>query len=309
MGEVAVGIDAGGTATRAIAVTASGEVVGRGEAGGGNPNSHPPAVAAANIGAAVVAALGTNQALTCVLGMAGASALSDPAVAEAFRVALAEAGVERAEVMTDAEVAFAAGTPEPEGTVLIAGTGSIAMRIEDHRHAATVGGFGWLLGDEGSAFWLGREAVRATVREIQAGGTLGPLAAAVLSLAVGETDSPFNHLISAVNTDPPIRLARFAPLVSAHAADPAAADIIERAARILADQALAAWSGGPIVLVGTVAGGDTPVGARLRDMLSDHEVRTAKDGVAGAAWLAAREAFGPMAPHPSSARVSQSGMV
>ncbi|CRK61230.1 N-acetylglucosamine kinase of eukaryotic type [Alloactinosynnema sp. L-07] len=303
MGEVAVGIDAGGTATRAIAVTASGDVVGRGEAGGGNPNSHPPAVAAANIGTAVAAALGTHTALTCVLGMAGASAMSDPAVAEVFRAALADAGVERADVMTDAEVAFAAGTPEPEGTVLIAGTGSIAMRIENHRHAATVGGFGWLLGDEGSAFWLGREAVRATVREIQAAGPLGPLASAVLALAVGPTDAPFNHLIRSVNADPPIHLARFAPLVSAHANDPAAAEIIDHAARVLADQALAAWSSGPIVLVGTVAGGDTPVGARLREMLADHEVRTAKDGVAGAAWLAAREAFGPMAPHPSNARV------
>ncbi|WP_091379667.1 N-acetylglucosamine kinase [Actinokineospora alba] len=299
VGEVAVGVDAGGTATRAVAVTASGEVVGRGESGGGNPNSHPPAVAAANIGAAVAAAVGSHTAVSCVLGMAGASGLSDPVVAEEFRSALAAAGVHtQATVLSDAEVAFAAGTADPNGTVLIAGTGSIAMRITDRRHASTVGGWGWLLGDEGSAFWIGREAVRTTIQAVQRGDRLGPLASAVLDLAIGGPDNAFARLIRAVNADAPVRLARFAPLVSLHAGDPEAADIIERAARALASQAEQAWSGGPIVLVGTVAGPDTPIGARLRAILDGYDVRTAKDGVAGAGWLAARAAFGAGVPHP-----------
>ncbi len=64
-------------------------------------------------------------------------------------------------VLSDAETAFASATAEPDGTVLVAGTGSIAGRIRDRRMTTTTGGYGWLLGDEGSAFWLGRQAVRA----------------------------------------------------------------------------------------------------------------------------------------------------
>ncbi|MGQ0837076.1 N-acetylglucosamine kinase [Actinokineospora sp.] len=300
MDGVAVGIDVGGTSTRALAVDAAGAVLGRGAAGGANPNSHPPQVAAARVAEAVAAALGPRHALACVLGMAGASKLSDPAVASVFHAALADAGVRVApRVVTDAEVAFVSGTAEPDGTVLIAGTGSIAMRITGRRRGTTVGGFGWLLGDEGSAYWIGREAVRATLRTLQSGEPHGPLAAAVLATALDGTDNAFARLITAVNGAAPIELARFAPLVSAHTTDPVAADIVTRAARALADQAVAARSPGPIVLAGTVAGPDNPVGVALREILApEHTVETAKDGAAGAAWLAALDAFGPTAVRP-----------
>ncbi|SDD25778.1 N-acetylglucosamine kinase [Actinokineospora iranica] len=293
MTEVAVGIDVGGTSTRALVVDAGGRVLGRGESGGGNPNSHPPDVAAERIAAAVAAALGEHTAVGCVLGMAGSSKLTDPVVAAVFDAKL---GRLRPRVVTDAEVAFASGTAAEDGTVLIAGTGSIAMRIVGRRRAETVGGFGWLLGDEGSAFWIGREAVRATLRQLQAGGPPGPLAAAVVAAAFEGPDNAFARLITAVNGEPPVRLARFAPLVTA-VDDPVAADIRERAAQTLADLAVAAHVDGPVVLTGAVLG--TAVGDRVRELLSDYEVLAARDGVVGAAWLAAVDAFGDDAARPS----------
>ncbi|MDQ3403214.1 MAG: N-acetylglucosamine kinase [Actinomycetota bacterium] len=296
----AIGVDVGGTSSRALVVDADGTVAGRGAAGGGNPNSHPPEVAAARVAEAVSTALAGRQARACVLAMAGASKLSDPAIAEIFHSALAGVGV-RARVVTDAEAAFASGTPSPHGTVLIAGTGSIAMRIVDRARAGTVGGFGWLLGDEGSAFWIGREAVRATLYELQHGDDLGPLATAVLAAAVPDGDNLFARLITAVKAVAPIELATFAPLVSAHVDDPAAGDIVRRAAASLAAQAKAADSGGPIVLAGAVLAADNPVGALVREILAEsHRVTSAQDGSTGAAWLAALDAFGPDAVRPKS---------
>ncbi|GAA2824621.1 hypothetical protein GCM10020220_011490 [Nonomuraea rubra] len=61
----------------------------------------------------------------------------------------------------DDVTAFAAGTAVASGSVLISGTGAIAAKIIDHRAVATADGFGWQLGDEGSAFCSARAAARA----------------------------------------------------------------------------------------------------------------------------------------------------
>lgn len=105
-----------------------------------------------------------------VIGMAGGGALADPQVRESYDAALARVWAQRRTpgiARGDLKVAFAAGTESPAGGVLVAGTGSVAGRVVARRLTATVGGHGWLLGDEGSGFWLGREAVRlafATLR-------------------------------------------------------------------------------------------------------------------------------------------------
>ncbi|GAA2968847.1 N-acetylglucosamine kinase [Actinokineospora diospyrosa] len=294
---VALGVDIGGSTTRALAVDSAGDVVGRGVAGGGNPNTNGPAAAAAQLLAAANTALSGSQAESCVIGMAGSSALLDPAVAAEFDVVFE---LLRPRVVSDAEVAFASGTSSAFGTVLISGTGSIASRIAGRERVATYGGFGWLLGDEGSAFWIGREAVRVTLYALQSGKPLGPLPQAVLTSAGlpidGDPRIPFGRLIRQVNREEPIRLARFAPLASS-VDDPVAHGIVERAAQSLAAQALAVHEGGPVVLAGAVM--QTAVGARVRDLLVGQEVVDAKDGTVGAAWLASLDAFGPDALRPS----------
>jgi len=297
-----VGVDAGGTATRAMAVAEDGTVLGHGYSGGANPNSHPPETAARRIAAAVTEALGTldaGDASACVVGMAGSSKLSDPETAALFDRTWARLGLSRVLVLSDAEVAFAAATSAPDGTVLVAGTGSIAGRIRRRRMVSTAGGYGWLLGDEGSAFWLGREAVRRALDELSGDAPLGALSLAVLDEAgVDAADRPaaWRRLITVVNGEPPIRLARFAPLVSTA---PDADEIIDRAAALLAATALATRDPGehtPVVFVGSVLAG--PVGTLVRERLGGIRVCTSSDGVIGAAWLAAVEAFGETASRP-----------
>jgi glucosamine kinase len=313
-----VGVDAGGTSTRALLADLGGTRLGAGTAGGANPNSHPPEEAAERVSAALRAALAGADPGTVragVLGMAGSTKLADPWVAGLFEAAWRRTGLRcPMRVIADYEAAFAAGTAEPDGTVLVAGTGSVAARIENRARVATAGGYGWLLGDEGSAFWLGREAVRVALRALESGAPPGALAVSVLGEVLGErpragAPAPerrrqFSLLIGAVNDEPPIRLARLAPLVSAavDAGDGAADAVVAEAARLLADGAMAVRRDGettPVVLVGSLVGPGSPVGDRLRAELAARcpgPVTVALEGAAGAAWLAAVDVLGPGAP-------------
>ncbi|RJQ85999.1 N-acetylglucosamine kinase [Amycolatopsis panacis] len=312
-----VGVDAGGTSTRAIVVDASGAVLGSASAGGANPNAHPPAEAAARIAGAISAALaGRRDVAAAVVGMAGVSKLRDPSVAAEFAAAWQRIGLgDVVRTVTDAEVAYASATSAPDGTVLVAGTGSIAGRIRSRRMTGTAGGHGWLLGDEGSAFWLGREAVRATLTALERGHPTAGLAAAVLGEALGPSamdqttsDGPARltvarTLITRVNAEAPVLLARFAPLVSAatRTGDPVAREIVAEAATHLVETARATREPKektPIVLVGGVLSEDSPVGAQVRARLTGLDVLTSSDGVLGAAWLAAVAAWGEAAPRP-----------
>jgi len=306
-----VGLDAGGTSTRALVLDLDGTRLGAGVAGGANPNSHPPEEAAAHICQALVVALDgldAGKVESGVLGMAGSSKLTDPRVAGLFEAAWADAGLRcPLRVITDAEAAFATGSASPDGTVVIAGTGSTSARIADHRLVSTAGGYGWLLGDEGSAFWLGREAVRATLRALEGRTPQDALTAAVLAQAGVDPDPPraaWRHLITEANRARPVDLARYAPLVTAHAAAPTAHPIIGAAVAHLTDLALADREDGddtPVVLMGSLVHAH-PLGARLRAELAARTrapVRTATEGAAGAAWLAAVALLGDTAPRPS----------
>lgn len=306
-----VGLDAGGTSTRALVLDLDGTRLGAGMAGGANPNSHPPETAATHVRQALTAALeGLDPAKveSGVLGMAGSSKLlSDPAVAALFEAAWAGAGLRcPMRVITDCEAAFATGSASPDGTVLVAGTGSIAARIEHHELVSTAGGYGWLLGDEGSAFWLGREAVRATLVALERDEP-DDLTTAVLARAdvpdVPRRDQ-WRRLITVANNAAPIALATYAPLVTAHATAPSADRIITAAVRTLADLAEAARPAddrSPIVLMGSLVHAQ-PLGSRLKLELTTRTsapVTVATEGAAGAAWLAAVKVLGDSAPRPA----------
>jgi N-acetylglucosamine kinase-like BadF-type ATPase len=308
-----VGVDAGGTGTRALAVGLDGFRLGRGASGGANPNSHPFDVAAARIAEAITLAirdLDPADAKACVVGMAGSSKLTDPAVAAVFHDTWAKIGLGcTPRVITDQEAAFASMTSEPTGTILVAGTGSIASRIENRQAVKVIGGTGWLLGDEGSAYWMGREAVRAVLKLLETHVPDGPLVQAVLTEALHtyteDRETLRSRLITAANAEQPIRLARFAPLVSAAFAidDPVAVDIVYRTVDVLVEMIEATRSSAeeqsPIVLIGSVAGPDSPVGVLLRQRLEGLPIHYSTEGATGAVWLAAVDVLGPSAPRPS----------
>jgi N-acetylglucosamine kinase-like BadF-type ATPase len=304
--DLVLGGDIGGTSTRILVVDRRGEVHGRGAAAGGNPTTHPDSAAAALAKALGEATAGVDPAAvrSAVIGLAGGGALMTPHVRHRLTRVWTESGVAaHPAYVSDLEVAFASGTAEPDGTVLIAGTGAAAGSLRDHRVTRRAGGHGWLLGDEGSGFWLGREAVRATLRALDLDLPLGAMAESVLSAlgvstptaATGEEPSGMrrDRLVQAVNSRPPIELSRLAPLVSTSSrCDPEAAAVADRAAELLVlmlEQVRGDEEASPLVLAGSVASAGSAVGARLHGLVRDRfcgQVFAAQDGVRGAAWLA-----------------------
>ena len=73
-------------------------------------------------------------------------------------------------VANDALIALVAGVGDDARRGLIAGTGSIAYGRNAANEAARAGGWGYVLGDEGSGYWIGRQALRAVVREADGRG-------------------------------------------------------------------------------------------------------------------------------------------
>ena len=291
-----LGVDAGGTASRAVLATPDGKILGRGSAGPGNPVS-AGRDAARSIGTAIRAALGEEDPQSVragVVGVAGISALADPAVAAAFEEQWRAIGLTcPVDTVGDAVTAFAAGTPAASGAVLIAGTGAVAARIENWRITRTADGLGWLLGDEGSGLWLGLQAVRAAARcwAPAQGGLAAKIAA---HAGVGSCD----ELVHWAGRQPPPAFAVLAPLVcaSARAGDPVALRLTtEAGTRLLATLGELGPPAGPVVLSGSLLTAETPVRATVLTALCGRgtPAATSRDPAAGAAWLAIRRVTDP----------------
>ncbi|MFF0436650.1 N-acetylglucosamine kinase [Streptomyces sp. NPDC004327] len=288
-----VGIDAGGTRTRArLADATTGRTVGEGTGGPGNALSVPAADLVRHLADALRAA-GVRRAGSVVAGFAGGGPGGghDRALA-ALRTALARLGAvpARVEVHGDAEIAFAAAPGAPaDGLVLIAGTGAAGARVRERRMVRAVDGDGWLLGDAGSGFWLGREALRAVLRGLDGRGPATALAGPVGELCGGLTKE---RVVCFAYAAHPVRLAELSPLVVTAAAegDTVAAGLLDRAADELAAivAALGPREGEPLVVTGGLLGPDGPLLGRLGARVAGFGLVPApvRDGLAGAVALA-----------------------
>jgi glucosamine kinase len=100
-------------------------------------------------------------ACTCI----GASGAGRPEIASVVRNALAEILTNQIEVIGDMETSLDAAFDTGPGVIVIAGTGSSAYGRNRQGMTTRAGGWGFAIGDEGSAHWIGREAVRVTLRQ------------------------------------------------------------------------------------------------------------------------------------------------
>lgn len=158
-----LGIDGGGSKTLAIVVNERGEEIGRGQAGSSNHTGVGIPRAVQNIYAAFIQArqsLGPRtQMQKAWLGLAGVDRPADQQMLAAHVQSLASTVY----VTNDAELALSA-LPATIGVVLIAGTGSISLGRNAQGQTTRAGGWGHILGDEGSGYALGLQALRAAVR-------------------------------------------------------------------------------------------------------------------------------------------------
>lgn len=160
-----LGIDAGGTKTVCILADEQGQVLAEARASGANLQAVGELEVEKVLHQVMEEALGDRGLLpqAICLGMAGVDRDDDLAIVRAIMKRIAYKA--RTLVVNDALVALVAGAGAEPGLVLIAGTGSIAYGRNRAARAARAGGWGYVLGDEGSGYWIGRRALGAVVRQ------------------------------------------------------------------------------------------------------------------------------------------------
>ena len=252
-----VGVDAGGSVSRAVVLHSSGAELGRAEV--------PSARVLAGVPGPVVAVLHDLIEQACLRAgvelpvaavWAGIAGAGREAVRAELESSLARAGVaRRVRVGTDIEAAFHDAFADGSGILLMAGTGSIAFgRAEDGREGR-VGGWGSVLGDEGSGYAIGVEALKRVARSADGRGKDTVLAARLLSRLdlVGLDD-----LVTWASTASRPAIAALVPEIEAAAAagDWVAGEILATAVEELEGhiltvlQTLGPWRNWPTVALG-----------------------------------------------------------
>lgn len=243
--DLVIGVDGGGTKTVAWVAPRDDDsntvVLGRGLSGPGNPRAVGFEAAQHSIQEAIAQALADagrtadSVAATC-FGLAGAGReLEQTRITQwALETRLAE----RVRVTGDAEPILAAGSTDHCGIALISGTGSLAWGRNASGEIAKTGGWGYLIGDEGSAYWIAIEALRAAVQAADQRSPQTELLPALMR-ELGVTAPP--QLIEIIY-DPGMtrdRIASLAKIVFEHASDPVVLELTTRGAGELARMVVA----------------------------------------------------------------------
>lgn len=259
-----LGIDGGGTHTRAWLGDETGRVLGTGA--GGTANFHHAGwdgAAQAVLGAAAAARAG-REAELCAGVFLGLAAVASAEARERWTQIVVAAGLVPAArhvgVDHDIRIALAGGLAGRPGLALIAGTGSACYGRSTSGATWQAGGWGSILDDAGGGYWLAVQAIVAAIRAEDGRGPATVLREAVLR-ALGLAN--LREAVTKLHAGqlPRHELAQFGPQVvaAAEAGDAAARSIVERGAAELALMAgtvarkLFPGGHGEAVLCGSVA--------------------------------------------------------
>jgi len=205
-------------------------------------------------------------------------------------------------VTHDAKAALYAGNPAGCGVVLISGTGSIAYGRNDQGVEARCGGWGYLVGDEGSAVWIGQEGLRAASYDHDGRGSPTAITRHLfLDLGAEDFNDVLPLLYGKPHPSPAILAATRAVARAFTEGDGIAVNIVQRGARSLADMAATvahrlSLEGGPVYLAGGAFENVGPLEKAVRLELLSALPRAAVEPVGeepamGAARLAAALAW------------------
>jgi N-acetylglucosamine kinase-like BadF-type ATPase len=300
-----LGIDAGGTKTVCQVTGGDGQLLAESRGPGANLQNAGELQAEKILHEVIRAATLEADAwpVTACIGMAGVDRPEDAATVRGILSRL----VPRCPVVVvnDALIALEAGVPGGPGVVLIAGTGSIAYGRNMQGVAARAGGWGYVLGDEGSGYWLGRQALRAVLRASDGRGPQTRLTAHVLAhYDVARPEDLVREIY--YGRFKPSTVAAIASLVDDAATDGDvwAQQLIDTGARELSLAALAvcdrlALPTGPVVLAGGIFGAVPRMRTGVVDTLAAHRPGMlvqvlAREPAAGAISLAIAAADGTL---------------
>jgi N-acetylglucosamine kinase-like BadF-type ATPase len=300
-----LGVDGGGTSTTAWLADLDGRVLGRGVAGPSNAKAIGIDAARSGLDLSIRSAFADAgleiQAVdVACLGLAGFDRPVEKAWLEAWSAGSPWHG--RLILVNDGDLVVAAGTPEGWGVGLIAGTGSIAVGRDREGRAARAGGWGYLFGDEGSAYAVSLAGLRKIARRADGRDEPGSSTLADRFREFLGIDS-ISELVSAVYRPgfDRAKIASMAPLVVASAQDDPSifAEILRPAGMELANmsQAVARQLGFhsgplPLAMAGSFLLNCEPVARVILEQLSalgyDVVASTVPHPVEGALILARR---------------------
>lgn len=226
-----MGIDGGGSGLRVAITTPQFDIIAQAEGDSANPSSIGREESARRIIEAAQAALATanlqpEDIVAIGLGIAGAASTHS---ADWLHTLAAEI-VPKAVVApsSDYEIALVGAHGQRRGVLLLAGTGSLAYGVNNTGQSVLAGAWGYLIGDEGSGYWFGTQAIRAAVRAADGRGRETVLLAQILHAL--NLEKPLDIIPWLYQTNRTRDVAALAPLVIKFAdVDPVAREIVEEA--------------------------------------------------------------------------------
>ena len=256
-----LGVDGGQSSTTALIGDEHGHILGRGV---GGPCNHAAAgEGRAKLERSVSESLeaacreanldaGTVHFAAACFGMSGGSDDKQSTLAAVLRA-------DQLIVTHDAAIALAGATASGQGIVTIAGTGSIAFARNSAGQTARAGGWGYVFGDEGGAFDIVRQSLRAALRMEEGWGPPTALRQALLDATGASSANRVLHLFYTPEW-PRSRVAALAPMVDGAAAegDAVALRVLEHAAQelalLVASVRAQLWQAGDMVDVAYIGG-------------------------------------------------------
>ena len=281
MGEWFIGVDGGGTRTRAVVLDGEGREVTRAEGPGSLADPRRPEAAAEAIAATVRdAAVTAGADLPCTGLWAAIAGVGRETVRSSVEMALERMGLARhVRVGTDVEASFHDAFADGPGILLVAGTGSVAWGRNEAGREGRVGGWGSLLGDEGSGYAIGLDSLRRVARNADGRGPETQLREAILSyLGIEGAD----ELVTWASQADKSEIAALVPVVveSSRRGDAVAGEVLVKAVEELSGHALTVlmnlgpWSFPPrIALAGGLLEPGRPLRRALEVSLSEQRLR------------------------------------
>jgi N-acetylglucosamine kinase-like BadF-type ATPase len=240
-----MGIDGGGSGVRAAVVTTDLEVLGQSTGSTVNPSVIGRAAAAERIQTVVLAALESAQVAPeqiAAIGAGVAGAAKEHSETWLHEMLASVLPSSKIVASSDLEIALVGARGERRGIVILAGTGSAAYGVNVSGASTKVGGWGYLLGDEGSGYWIGLEGLRHIARAADSTADESRLSPVLLK-ALG-LNQPRDLIPWLYRSETPRNreIAALAPLVlhAAENGDASACDIVSNAAAWLAQLGQAA---------------------------------------------------------------------
>ncbi len=298
-------VEGGGSKTQALVTDLDGKNLGRGFGPGSNLHGVGLEGASKAVGMAIDGALmnatgrlgqggswkDAGIAAAC-FGLAGIDGPEDEAAFSAW--ARAQSVADRLAIVNDSELVVAAGTPEGWGIALISGAGSVCLGRSPQGRTVRVGGWGPLLGDEGSGYRLAIDALRLATQTVDGRDSAAALVHAILKhWSLGDAAALINYVHAPKMT--PADIAGLASVVQSLAAggDPSAKALVEQSVKDLARQVDTAirklgLEKPPLALAGSQLRGDIRRGVLTAIQSPLGDVTFVDDPCRGAVTLAKR---------------------